>query len=248
MALDGKAVSSGTTLSEAGTLKLTVTDEAGNASSAEIKLTRVDSGAPAITLKINEKNVIAGVTATVKDNQLLFDQDVAASWSDDYTAACKAELSLTAAAGIAKAINSGDKLTDAGTLKLTVKDDFDNSSTAVINLTAIAVFGVENLQNLTLQVDQEADLMSGLTIAEGLTLQKVEMVQDGERTVIETPNAYTPEYPGSIGVILTLARTDGSTIEVKVENLTVKPLGYQAISIIDIKPVDVFPQIAQIEA
>ena len=114
-------------------------------------------------------------------------------------------------------------------------------------MTATAVFGLENLARLQLQVDQEADLMNGLTIAEGLTLQKVEVVQDNSRTQIENPKAYTPEYPGSIDIILTLARLDGSTIEVKGNDLTVKGLDYHAVSLIDIKPVDVFPQIDQIE-
>ncbi|MBO4525263.1 MAG: hypothetical protein IKX53_00685, partial [Bacteroidales bacterium] len=72
-----------------------VTDEAGNAATATIKLTLSDSGAPTITTSFSEKNVIAGVTATIKDNQLLFDNEVAASWTDDYTKTCKAELTLT---------------------------------------------------------------------------------------------------------------------------------------------------------
>ena len=83
------------TLLKKGQLQLKVTDEAGNAATAEIKLTREDSQAPQISITIPTKNVIAGVTVTVKDNQLLFDEAVAASWTDDYTTACTVELSLT---------------------------------------------------------------------------------------------------------------------------------------------------------
>ena len=128
-----------------------------------------------------------------------------------------------------------------------VADEAGNSSTGGIALTAIAVFGLENLAGLQLQVDQEADLLRGLTVADGLTLQKVEVVQDGARTEVQNPKAYTPEYPGSIDIILTLTRPDGSMIEVEGNDLTVKGLDYHAVSLIDIKPADVFPQIDQIE-
>ena len=61
VAADGtsKTVNSGDKLSEEGKLKLTVTDEAGNSSEAEITLTKTDSQAPEIEVKITEKNVIA---------------------------------------------------------------------------------------------------------------------------------------------------------------------------------------------
>ena len=167
LGLDGRPITSGTTLSEAGSLQLKVTDEAGNAATATIKLTRVDSGAPTITISIGEKNVIAGVSATIKDSQLLIDDELAATWTDDYTKTCKAELSLTPeGATTAKTVNSGDELTEAGTLKLTVTDDFNNAATATIKLTAVAVYGLEKLNNLKLQVDQETDLLNGLTFAE----------------------------------------------------------------------------------
>ena len=246
--LDGKAITTGTKLSEPGKLKLTVSDDAGNSADAEINLTKEDTQAPKVSITIADKNVIAGVKVSVKDNQLLFDDTIAASWTDDYSIAFSVELSLLVDGASPKAINSGDVLLEAGKLTLSVADEFQNKGTGDINLTAIAVFGLEKLAGLQLQVDQDADLMNGLTIADDLTLQKVEIVQDGARTEVENPNAYTPEYPGSIDIILTLARADGSTIEVKGNDLTVKGLDYHAVSLIDIKPVDVFPQIDQIEA
>ena len=65
-----------------------------------------DTKAPTITVKIGEKNVIAGVTISVKDNQLLFDQDVAATWSDDVSKSCKVELTLSPDSSSSKSISS----------------------------------------------------------------------------------------------------------------------------------------------
>ena len=234
---EAKPVASGDKLSEAGTLKLTVADDFDNKSTAEITLTRVDTQAPAIEVKIAEKNVIAGVTASVQNNQLLFNEAVAATWTDDYTESCEIGLSLTSAesAGV-KAIASGDILSEAGTLKLTVADEFGNSATAEIKLTAVAVYGLEKLQNKQLQVDQEVNLMEGVTIAEGLTLVKVEAEQEGVRSEVVNPNAFVPEYPSSLNIILTLAKPDGNTLTVNTGNLTVKPLEY---SVIVLKTADV---------
>ena len=104
----------------------------------------------------------------------------------------------------------------------------------------MAVFGLENLQN-KLQVDQEVNLLEGLTFAEGLTLQKVEIEMDGVRTEISAPEAYTPEYPGDVNLVFTIAKPDGSPLEARTDTLTVKALSYQAIYTNNIKPVDILP-------
>ena len=227
---EARVIASGDKLSEAGTLKLTVTDDFDNKATAEIALTRVDSQAPTIEVKIAEKNVIAGVTASVQNNQLLFNEAVAATWTDDYTEYCEIGMSLTSAESAEiKAIASGDILSEAGILKLTVTDEFGNSATAEIKLTAVAVYGLENLQNKQLQVDQEVNLMEGVTFAEGLTLAKVEAEQDGIRTEVVNPRAFVPEYPGSVDIIFTLAKPGGNTITVTTGNLNVKPLDYTVI-------------------
>ena len=106
---------------------------------------------------------------------------------------------------------------------------------------SVAITGLENLQNLSLQVDKEVNLLQGLTIAEGLSLVKVEIEQDGVRYEIPNPRAYIPELPGTVSIILTLAKTDGSTIEVRVDNLTIKGIEYQSISINSIKPEEILP-------
>jgi hypothetical protein len=113
-------------------------------------------------------------------------------------------------------------------------------------MTAVAIFGMENLQELQLQVDQEVNLLQGVTFAEGITLQKVEAVQNGVRSGIPNPGAYAPEFPGAVSIILTLSKSDGSTLEFSCD-LTVKALEYHAIDINNIKPVDILPIIGQIE-
>ena len=178
----------------------------------------------------------------MKDNQLLFDQTVAASWTDDISKSCKVELSLVPSGGQSKTINSGDKLEEAGTLQIKVLDEAGNSSSAEISLTVVAVFGLENLQGKTLQVDLEVNLLEGITFAEGLTLQKVEFEQDGQRSEIPEPKDFTPESIGTVSIILTLARADGSTIEVRVDGLIVKGIPYNALEIIDIWGKDYLPQ------
>ena len=182
------------------------------------------------------------MVVSVKDNQLLFDQDVAASWTDDISKSCKVELSLLPSSGQSKTINSGDKLEEAGTLHIKVLDEAGNSSSAEISLTVVAVFGLENLQGKTLQVDLKVDLLEGITFAEGLTLQKVEVEQDGQRSEIPDPKDFTPESIGTVSIILTLARTDGSSIEVRVDGLSVKGIPYNALEIIDIYGKNYLPQ------
>ena len=243
-----KTINSGDKLEEAGTLQIKVLDEAGNSSSAEIKLTLSDTKAPDITLVIQEKNVVAGVKVAIQDNQLLFDQDIAASWKDDYSETFTTELYLFVDGCEPETVNIGDVITKAGVFKIHVTDEFGNKSIAEITLLSVAITGLENLQNLSLQVDKEVNLLHGLSIAEGLSLVKVEIEQDGTRSVIPDATKYIPKVPGTINIILTLSRTDGSTIEVKVDNLTIQGIQYQSVSITDIEPVDIFPQIAQIEA
>lgn len=130
-----KTINSGDKLEEAGTLQLKVLDEAGNSSSAEIKLTLSDTKAPEIEVKISEKNVIAGVKVTIDGDQLLFNDQVAATWNDDYSETCTVELSIAG-----EKIDSGDILFDAGTLVLSVSDEFQNKSTAEITLTTVAIY------------------------------------------------------------------------------------------------------------
>ena len=243
-----KVVNSGDKLTEEGKLQLKVTDEAGNTSTAEITLTRTDTEAPKIEVLVQEKNVVAGVKVTVDGSQLLLDSTPAASWTDDYSTTFSIDLAYVPTEGQSKTINSGDILFDAGKLTISVADEFQNKSTAEFTLTSVAVYGLENLQSKTLQVDQEVDLLDGVTFAEGLILGKFEVEENGVRTEMANPNAYIPQSAGTINIIITLGRSDGSTIEVRVDGLTVKGIDYQAITLRDITPEEIFPQIAQIES
>ncbi len=242
-----KTINSGDKLEDAGALQLRVLDEAGNSSSAEIKLTLSDTKAPEIEVKISEKNVVAGVKISVQDNQLFFDQEIAATWKDDYSETFTTELYLFVDGCEPETINSGDVITKAGVFKIHVTDEFGNKSIGEITLLSVAISGLENLQNLSLQVDKEVNLLQGLSIAEGLSLVKVEIEQDGVRSEIPNPKAYIPELPGTVSIILTLAKTDGSTIEVRVDNLTIKGIEYQSVSISSIKPEEILPIIGQVD-
>ena len=124
-----------------------------------------------------------------------------------------------------------------------MQDDAKNSSTAEIKLTSIAITGLESLAGKELTVDVPVNLLEGLTITEGLTLQKVEYEIDGVKSEIPDPKAFSPQIPGTIGIIFTLGRTDGSTIEVRVDGLTVKGITYNALEIIDIYGKDYLPQV-----
>ena len=154
-----KTINSGDKLEDAGTLQLKVLDEAGNSSSAEIKLTLSDTKAPEIDIKISEKNVVAGVKVKVEGNQLFFDDTVAATWKDDYSETFTTELYLFVDGCEPETINSGDVITKAGVFKIHVTDEFGNKSIAEISLTAVAITGLENLQGKTLQIDQEVNIL-----------------------------------------------------------------------------------------
>ena len=205
-----------------------------------------DTTPPTITVSKSTINIISGPSLTVSGNELKIGSDLVASWKDDKSTACTVSITFVAADGTSKTVNSGDKLSEEGKLKVKVSDEAGNSSEAEITLTAVAITGLENLNNLSLQVDQEVNILEGLSIAEGLSLEKVEVEQDGQRSEITDATKYIPEVPGAISIIFTLSRTDGSTIEVKVDNLTVKGVQYQSLSITDLTPADIVPIIGEV--
>ena len=205
-----------------------------------------DTTPPTITVSKSTINIISGPSLTVSGNELKIGSDLVASWKDDKSTACTVSITFVAADGTSKTVNSGDKLSEEGKLKVKVSDEAGNSSEAEITLTAVAITGLENLNNLSLQVDQEVNILEGLSIAEGLSLEKVEVEQDGQRSEITDATKYIPEVPGAISIIFTLSRTDGSTIEVKVDNLTVKGVQYQSLSITNLAPADIVPIIGEV--
>lgn len=93
------------------------------------------------------------------------------------------------------------------------------------------ISGLNNLREL-LQVDKEVNLLSMLTFATGVELTKTEILFEDQRTEIADPKRFTPEFPGTCSLIFTIKK-DGTTSEVKAENLTIKPLeGYAEVIIV----------------
>ena len=242
LSINWKSISSGTTISEEWALTIKVSDEAGNSKSADVKLI-VTKNAPSIIVNQYEINIFWGVNVGIKDYQLLFWEDVIASWNDDNLESCKVSLSFNW-----KDINSWDTLNEAWTLTITITNKNDKTSTAEITLTNDAIYGIDNLKNASIQVDKENNLLEWIAFADGVELVKVEVEIDGKRIMIPDPNHYTPDYPWTCNIIFTVKGKYGENSEIKVDNLTIIPLEYKAIEIDHIKPVEILPIVGQIEA
>ena len=169
------------------------------------------------------------------DSLLLIGTDTVASWSMGNSKLKTLTLTFNGTA-----ISLGTVLSEKGMLSLTVTNEADKSSSKTIALTDEAILGLNNLGQLPLQVDQEVDLLQGLTLAKGFELVKTEIEFEGQRTKIDDATHFTPQYPGPCTLFFTVKRnsTEG---EVKAENLTIKPLNYRAIEVKNIKPVDILP-------
>ena len=131
-------------------------------------------------------------------------------------------------------------------MAITVTNGSGKSAKAEVTLFVSSVFGLENFAPMT--VDQERDLLQGLSVANGGEIVKVEIMIDGVRTVITDAHHYIPEYPGTCSVIYTVKARNGSVSEVTVSNVTIKPLDYQVLTLTSIRPVDILPIIGQVEA
>jgi hypothetical protein len=82
---NGNEVKSGDSFRDSGTISITVTDDEGLSSTAEIKLNATNNP-PQINIVKPEVDVSATKTMTIKDNYIFMDNDVVASWTDDRTA------------------------------------------------------------------------------------------------------------------------------------------------------------------
>ncbi len=149
----GTTIKSGDTIDKAGTLTLTVTDEAGNSASKDITLTE-DNSAPEVKVLKENVDVYGGKAVTAKDNTLSIGDDAVLQWTDDHGDECSLTLSLDGAE-----VSIGDEVGKAGTLKVTVTDSKGLGTEASITLTDQIVFGMENLKNLDLQIDKEVNLI-----------------------------------------------------------------------------------------
>ena len=208
-----------------------------------------DNKAPEITLKVSEINVYGGKAVTIEAGKLFIGETEVATWTDDKSADDKCTVTLSFAEATTKAdaetkagtaIKSGDTLDKAGTLTITVTDEAGNRAEKGITLTDQILFGMESLSSLDLQIDKEVNLMDGITTADGWSIAKVEIETadgtdgssgtEGSRTEIPAPYNYTPTETGIIRIIITI--TGGTqTAEFSSDEITVKPLEYQAFSI-----------------
>ena len=189
---------------------------------------------PDLTVLKPEVSVFGGAQVVIAPKALLIEDDTVALWSDKYTAECKVTVKHND-----KELASGDYISEEGKLTLTVTNDQGKSSTAEITLTNEAVSGEARLGDM--QVDEEVDLLSGITFVNNATLVMVEIEVEGQRTEIANPQHFVPEYPATCAIIFTVTGKNGNQTEIKVDNLTINPLDYKAIEVTNIKPVDILP-------
>ena len=112
----GTTIKSGDILDKAGSLTLTVTDEAGNSASKDITLTE-DNSAPEVKVLKESVDVYGGKAVTAKDNTLSIGDDAVLQWTDDHGDECTLTLALDGAE-----VSIGGEVSKAGTLKVTVTD------------------------------------------------------------------------------------------------------------------------------
>ena len=110
------------------------------------------------------------------------------------------------------------------------------------------ITGLDNLKAKVLQVDVETDLLSGITLNNGAELSKARIVFEGETSAINDPKHFTPAYPGTCTIILTVKSKDGKTTDYQVDNLTIKPLEYKFSSINNIRPAKILPIVGQVKS
>lgn len=94
-----------------------------------------DTRAPVISVTQSSVNVVGGLEVILGISELKIGDKTVATWTDDVSTTCKSVLELNG-----KAITSGTRLSEAGTLKLTVSDEADNSASVEIILTDDLVF------------------------------------------------------------------------------------------------------------
>lgn len=181
---------------------------------------------PDITVLQASVNVFGGALLEIRNQAVLLGGVTLVTWSDRRTEECRV---LVACNG--REVNDGDMLGTAGKLTVTVTNGQGKSSTAEIVLTDDAVTSLSLPGEM--QVDEEVDLLSGVTLAEGAMLVKTEAEMDGQRSEIADPRHFIPEYPGTCAIIFTVSGKNGDTAETRVDNLTIKPLDYNEANIND---------------
>ena len=90
----------------------------------------------------------------IDGNKLLIGDEEVATWTANYSPIKSVVLLFNGAK-----IDSGATLSEAGVLILGVYNATDKGSTVEIDLTDDAIYGLEALQQTTMQVDHETDLL-----------------------------------------------------------------------------------------
>lgn len=112
------------------------------------------------------------------------------------------------------------------TVEIKVEDSRWNWVEKTITIEEMLVDWLENLKNLNMKVDQEVNLLQGVTFLNGAELENVIMELEWEEIKIDDPYHYTPEYPWVWRIILRVNKDNKST-EYTEDNITIKPLEYK---------------------
>lgn len=99
-------------------------------------------------------NVIAGAEVTVFGNNLIVGGQKAASWRDAVTANCAVTLTFTPEEGSARAVQSGETITDAGILTITVTDEAGNTQSTSVKVNIINNAPVIDLKTTKIDVSE----------------------------------------------------------------------------------------------
>ena len=108
------------------------------------------------------------------------------------------------------------------------------------------ISGLESISQLNLEVDQEVNLLEGITFENGTSFVKMQIEKDGQTTDIPDPQHFVPDTPGTCNIILVVKDFEGKTVEFKVENLTIKAVEYQAMVINYLQPKEILPIVGKI--
>lgn len=204
-----------------------------------------DTTPPTISINKSEIDITWWKEIRIRGNMLYIWNELIATRNDDVTKDCKASLSFNW-----QTITYWTIVSEEWTLTLQVSDATWNTSKIEIKLNTTPespISWLEKLKNLSLKVDQEIDLLKWVTLGNWVEISKVEIESDWQKTEISDPHHYTPEYPWTCTIIITIQDKDWSVTTHKVENLTVAPLEYQSISIKNLKPADILPIVGQVE-
>lgn len=194
---------------------------------SDVPIDTKDTVAPTINVSKSEVDITWWKEIKISGNQLYIGDNLVASRSDNKTQNCNVVLSLNW-----KSITSWSTISEEWTLNIKVSDAAGNSKNVDIKLSIESdVSWLDNLKNLNMQVDQEINLLNWVTFGNWAELIKTEIELDGQKTEIADPNHYTPAYPWTCSIILTVKGKDGKVTEYKVDNLTIKALDYNEATI-----------------